>query len=534
MRRRFTTSKAAPVPVYDLEGGLAAVRTILAEGEGRLPAEDVEAARSFHERAGERLALGAELTVVALAGATGSGKSSMFNALAGSELSQVGVRRPTTSVTSAAVWGDVEADALLAWLKVDKRHRIAVEELRGLVLLDLPDHDSTEEAHREEVDRLVERVDVFVWVVDPQKYADALLHERYLRPLASHAPVTVVLLNQIDRLSPDERRTCMTDLQRLLEEDGLDHVNLLATSTRTGLGLPELRALISARVELQSDSAERLSADAHAVLERFRPYCNGTKSPSVSGSQRADLVAAMADAAGAGLVADTVALSHKRQAVLVVGWPFTRWLRRFRPDPLARLHLGPGSGGGRTSRRPPTNVQRAEVENAVRTTAAAASRGMAEPWPQVIRAASPPPDELEDDLDRAVSRADLGANAPPRWWGVIGALQKLFALAALVGFLWLTVLFVLQWLQVPRPPTPELESLPWPTLLLIGGLLGGLLTAWIARWFVRAGAVRRRRRAYDAIAKEVDAVAEARVLMPIEREQRAYSEICEVITGVRS
>ena len=63
-------------------------------------------------RAGERLGHGVEHTVVALAGATGSGKSSLFNALAGADLSTVGVRRPTTSVTSACAWGE-DASALL-------------------------------------------------------------------------------------------------------------------------------------------------------------------------------------------------------------------------------------------------------------------------------------------------------------------------------------------------------------------------------------------------------------------------------------
>ena len=37
-----------------------------------------------------------------------------------------------------------------------------------------------------EVDRLVQLVDMLVWVVDPQKYADAAIHDRYLKPLAQH------------------------------------------------------------------------------------------------------------------------------------------------------------------------------------------------------------------------------------------------------------------------------------------------------------------------------------------------------------
>ena len=46
-------------------------------------------------RAGERLRLSANHTMVALAGGTGSGKSSLFNALSGASFSPPGVTRPT-------------------------------------------------------------------------------------------------------------------------------------------------------------------------------------------------------------------------------------------------------------------------------------------------------------------------------------------------------------------------------------------------------------------------------------------------------
>ena len=163
------------------------------------------------QRARGRLGHGAAHTVVALAGATGSGKSSTFNALAGREVAATGVRRPTTSSTQAAVFttdATLRADAagLLSWLDVHQHVVVDDPALDGLVLLDLPDHDSTQAAHRQEVDRLVRVVDVFVWVVDPQKYADAALHHDYLRRFAGHADVTVVVLNQIDTIPPSTGR----------------------------------------------------------------------------------------------------------------------------------------------------------------------------------------------------------------------------------------------------------------------------------------------------------------------------------------
>ena len=80
---------------------------------GRLDDALVDDAEKVVDRATSRLRLSAGHTVVAIAGATGSGKSSTFNALTGLELSAVGVRRPTTSWATACVWGTDGAGELL-------------------------------------------------------------------------------------------------------------------------------------------------------------------------------------------------------------------------------------------------------------------------------------------------------------------------------------------------------------------------------------------------------------------------------------
>ncbi|MFI7445236.1 GTPase [Nonomuraea indica] len=274
-----------------LDSRLEALAEAVTLAEGRLPGEAVTGARAVAERAGARRGLSVEHTVAALAGATGSGKSSLFNALAGKDVAAVGVTRPTTSAAQAVVWegaargGAVPgggAGPLLDWLDVFGRHPAAdaSPDISGLILLDLPDHDSIQLAHRLEVDRLVELVDLLVWVVDPQKYADAALHERYLRPLAAHRDVMVVVLNQVDRLPPAAVDRCLRDLRRLLDEDGLRGVPVLAASARTGSGLGDLRSLLGSRVADRRSWSARLSADVTTAADLLATASTHPASPA--------------------------------------------------------------------------------------------------------------------------------------------------------------------------------------------------------------------------------------------------------------
>lgn len=87
-----------------LRGRLDALRELIALSRTRLDGRTLEGAGRVLETADERYRLSGEHTVVAIAGATGSGKSSLFNALAGANRSQVGPRRPTTAEPVACVW----------------------------------------------------------------------------------------------------------------------------------------------------------------------------------------------------------------------------------------------------------------------------------------------------------------------------------------------------------------------------------------------------------------------------------------------
>lgn len=520
----------------DLPVMLSALDEALEALDGRADPALLARGSSVAARAGDRLRLSGEHTVVALAGSTGSGKSSLFNALAGSDLSPVGVRRPTTSKAHACVWGAEGAAPLVQWLGVPRRqtawqHGAVAEDnpgLDGLVLLDLPDHDSTALDHRLEVDRLVELVDLLIWVVDPQKYADEALHERYLRRLAGHAAVTVVLLNQVDTLNPFAAAECADDLRRLVDADGLRRALVLTTSARTGTGLDELRSLIARAVTRRQARNDRLVADVEQVIYALAPAVSLEASPDVSAGRK-ELVDALASSAGVPVIAEAVEQAWRLRAEGALGWPPTRWVRRLRPDPLRRLHLQPGERREvrsmvRSSVPEPTRVQTAQVESAVRRVCDGVAADLPPLWQQSVRrAAGAQSDDVRDALDTAVVGTDLGVDRTPLWWKGASVLQWLLVVAAVVGAGWLLLLAFGGYLQLPDPSTPDMWGVAVPTLLLVAGVALGLLLAFLGRALARGSALARRRRAESRLRSGIEAVADRLVIEPIEAELQRYA-----------
>jgi len=530
------------------------------------PAE-VAQARGVLDKVRERTAITGNHTVVALAGATGSGKSSLFNAITGADLATIGARRPTTSTPTAAVWGAESAGPLLDWLKVEQRHGVTAQEeassaradggassvaagnsggagagtasgpagraadavgsLEGLVLLDLPDFDSRELSHRVEAERVLALCDVFVWVTDPQKYADALLHDNYVRELSGHDAVMLVVLNQTDRLGPEAVRECREDLGGLLKADGLTNVQVITTSARTGDGVPELRQRLANAVAGHHAAGQRLSADVSAVAGVLRRGVADTE-PTIEESADGRLVEALGRAAGVPVVLRAVEEDYRRECVSRTGWLFTRWGRSFKADPLKRLRLdkAPSVIGtvqesdvraalGRSSIPAPSPAARSAVRLAARQLADRAGMGLPVRWSEAVSDATTPDDErLDEALDKAVVGTSLRARRP-MWWPVMGLLQWLFGVAAVLGLVWLVVLGVLGWLQLPKIDTPRLGPLPYPFLLLVGGLLLGVLCAALARVMGRAGARRRRQVVSGRLNEAIEVVATQRLVQPV-------------------
>jgi GTP-binding protein EngB required for normal cell division len=534
-----------------------ALDAALAAGGDQLDADDVAAARQIIAKVGQRNALAGDHTVIALAGATGSGKSSLFNALAGQELAQIGATRPTTSTPSAAVWGDDPAGPLLDWLAVPRRHAVSAPSgeptdepagsLDGLVLLDLPDFDSREMSHRREAERVLALCDVFVWVTDPQKYADALLHDEYVKHLTGHSAVMLVVLNQVDRLlSESAVETCREDLVRLLKLDGVDGVQVLTTSVLTGENIPELRQRLANAVAGHEAARQRLSADIAAVAGRLR---RGVAEREASLDAAADdrLIDALSRASGVPVVLGAVDEDYRREALGRTGWIFTRWGRKLRPDPLRRLRLDRVPSQvleqvdpldvreivGRSSIPAPSASARSAVKLAALSLTERAADGLPVLWAEAVSdAAAPTDDRLYERLDRVVVTTPLRAN-PPLWWRPMGWLQWVLGLAAVVGLVWLVVLGVVGWLKLPEIDTPKIGPFPLPTLLLVGGLVLGGLGAWLARVLARVGARRRRELVGSRLRTAIADVATDQLVVPVREVLDRHRETRESLDTAR-
>jgi GTP-binding protein EngB required for normal cell division len=526
----------------DIGPRIAGLEAAVEGSRGRLDDAVVDGAARVIERAAGRLRLSADHTVVAIAGATGSGKSSTFNALTGLDLAAVGVRRPTTSWASACVWGHDGAEELLEWLGIPVRHQTVrdsmlgsvgdSDEFDGVVLLDLPDHDSTELSHHLEVDRLVELADLLVWVLDPQKYADAAVHDRYLAPLADHQEVVLVVLNHVDTVPPEGREAMLSDIRRLLAEDGLGGVPVLAISARYDDGIDTLRREIARRVTEKKAVRQRIAADVRVSAERLDAATGRADTSRLSRERATALDDALADAAGVPTVVHAVEQSTRIRGNRATGWPLVAWVSKLKPDPLKRLHLDLGpvgkqlTGTARTSVPQPTSVQRARVDTEVRALAGEVSQGMTHPWEAAVRHASVSRfDDLNDRLDAALAGTDLGADRIPVWAGLVRALQWLLILAALGGALWLAAIAVVAYLQLPEVPTPSVGQLPVPTLLLVGGLVLGIVLALVCRLLVSATARRRARTAERRLRTAISEVSQELVVAPVESELAAYSKV---------
>ena len=600
------TTSAPPfagLPSAHLPARLAAL-TALTEiaqsrsGPGGFSPELVAEAESLLARAGERLKLSAAHTVVTLAGGTGSGKSSLFNALAGANFSPSAVTRPATRNAHACVWGMQGAAPLLDWLGVERRYRYArasaldagEDTLRGLLLLDLPDHDSVAAGAATAVDRLVSLADLMVWVLDPQKYADAAVHNRFLAKLAGHAAVTTVVLNQSDLLTPQQAHDCEEDLRRLLDSEGHGEARVLLVSAATGAGLDELRQVLAGRGVRAPDRhrpyrrghrqrhrpVRRLrdrpgrgrpprGRDRHrhprpgrvpqpgrpgrkhrpgqAAVGGRRPRRSGPGSPartaleSVPAAPALAVADALAHAAGLAAVTDALEDVREIHAARYLSWPFARgsgWLRG--RDPVRSVRMSRASADARIAVAAGADAQQSEIDSAITVFAEAIGESLPDPWPRTVRsAARSRASDIGGALTAAISDSVPAAARIPAWWRLVCAWQWLLVALVAAGIGWMGVLLVVGVFHAMGQHPPELVGsvalIPWVAAMVIAFLLLGWLTATGSQNAVTLAFDRERAQIAAAMRAHIDAVARDLVVIPAGAELTEYARFCTELTA---
>ena len=419
--------------------------------------------------------------VIGMLGGTGAGKSSLVNALSGGEVVRAGVLRPTTNEACAVLPKGREPKELLEWLGVRSRVDAPGDRAGDTVIIDLPDIDSVIESHGEVVSRLASRVDALVVVVDPQKYADACLHDEWLARLgSSHASVTVALTH-IDMLDAPSRGAIETDLRRVLDERGLMDASIVAMSATTGEGIDALRAHLASearRVSRQALRARAALAEA-AVLVRDAIGLEGPIRGIETEGMATELASAAAELAGAPIIAEAVAGATRRACIRAGGWLPLRWMARLGADPLRRLHLG--EEAREESATTPTLPTRSAFDeaafaNAVRSEVAAHSTGRPESWRR-----------------RQVSAHLRVSSSAPALAKYFGAMQLIAWIVCLIGGVWILAIHLGRAVLIDVS-VPALGPVPMPTALIGCGLAVTVLCAFVSR-VASAWVASRRRRA---------------------------------------
>ena len=613
---RNTERGATPaVATSPFARSVASLKDAISYGEGRVPETVLLDAAATLERLSQRRELSTEHTVIGFFGATGSGKSTLFNAIAGQNIALSAPTRPTTSTVQAAIWEAEGSEELLDWLGIDKRvypqtQALAAEgeasdgngagkhnkaggaaapnavtepapglfnrirravggrgEMRtrtgGLILLDMPDFDSVTTTNRDLAARMMRYVDVLVWVVDPQKYADAVIHRDFMVPLSASGAQALCVLNQADKLAPAEVPAVLASLTRLLQAEGTEAHLLsapIAVSARTGDGVDVLRDLLAQVAAAKSLSLQRTDAQLHATASQLRTYAGG-EGTVLAGAYALEaeqkLVKACYTSSQAEQVLQAATASYRRTAGQHTGWILTRWMSRLKADPLRRLHLGQQDETKSTSKAeksagmlgsdsenapelvasslPPLSAaQKAGMANAVRQYSKQMAARIDEPWKRSMKEAALSREaELPELLERDMMRIDYGLGRTRAPWVIFNALQWIALLSALVGVGWLTLISGMAYLQIQLPPapTPEGSPVPLPTLLLLLGILLGIASAGVGRLLTAMGSRYYARKLRGRLQTGVEKAVQSCVVAPVQQEAKrlnAYRKALDI------
>ena len=480
-------------------------------------------ARTVLADAHGRLGFPSDVYVLALVGGTGVGKSSLLNALAGSQVSPASALRPTTAHPVAWIPRAARDDlaGLLAWLEVTdvREHDQAL--WGSVAIMDLPDMDSVATAHRDVVEQVLPKMDAVAWIPDTEKYHDAVLYDDFLRRWLARLARQAIVVNKADRLNTDDVERVRRDLGRDLRHGLASHselddsaVPILAVSATGGPdGIREFSEWLAQGVESKAVVRARVAAtiaahargmarnagiDAAAPVEPFLNLAaRRTATDAVTAAvlraidlpalQRQAVAATRAQARrrGTGPIGSVTSLIYRlsgREAQVADPDGFLiRWRER---GPLT----------------PAVESLRLALVEPLRSAA---------PGVRPVLAAAVEPIQLRRNLeaavDRAVARHDRTQPSSRVWTG-IGFLQTVATAAIVLSVAW-TIVWLIARPVVDSANLPVVGRVPMPLVALVASLLVGYLLARSlgvhAGWVGRRWAARLRSNIATEVAREV-------------------------------
>ena len=502
--------KRAATPVAAAAAELDQIATLAASD---IEPQILERIRELIDVTSDRAEIDPTWCVIGMLGGTGAGKSSLVNALAGGEVVCAGVLRPTTNEACAVLPAGREPKELLGWLGV--RTRVcAPGDLPGdTAIIDLPDIDSVEASHAQVVGRLATRVDALVVVVNPQKYADARLHDEWLERLrTSHA----------------------SDLRRILDERGLTGARIVPVSATTGEGVAELASHLAdeaARVSRQAARARAALSQA-ARLMRDAVGVEGTIRGVETEGMASDLARVAADLVGAPIIAEAMAASTRRAGTRTGGWLPLRWLACLGVDPLRRLHLGEEER--QESATTPTLPTRsasdeAAFANAVRREVAVRSQGRPERWRRLlVECALSGAAAVPAAAHREVANNLRVSASAPSLSRILGGFQLIAWMVSLVGAAWIGLVHLGRAVLIDAH-VPAIGPIPIPTVILVCGLAVSLLCAGMNRALCSWVASRRKRAVMDDVRAMCRDEVDRLVVAPLRAEDNRHVTIASFV-----
>jgi energy-coupling factor transporter ATP-binding protein EcfA2 len=281
--------------------------------------------------------------LVALVGSTGAGKSTLVNSIVGVQVSQTGVRRPTTNSPVLTCHPDeigwfaenmflptlprVRTDGLDSPGRDGLLVLAASEGMtKGVALLDTPDIDSVVRAHHEFAYQFLDASDLWLFMTSANRYADAPVWEVLQHARERGAALGVVL----SRVPPVHRTELVAHFDAMLDANGIAAGNRFVIP-ETGIVDGMLPAEVFQPIrEWLADTAQRadrrvavLTQTMAGVLDTFKIRVPRLAAHVDAQVVLRDRLRRVAEAAYAAAFADFDSGAHK--AGLLRGEVLARW-----------------------------------------------------------------------------------------------------------------------------------------------------------------------------------------------------------------